>query len=50
MLLGRDKSRREAPVRSNQIITESVIADVWLGVVVTGLYTLVAMGLLLVFM
>jgi hypothetical protein len=51
MLLGRDKSRREAPVRSNQIIhPESVMADVWLGVVVTGLYTLVGMGLLLVFM
>jgi hypothetical protein len=51
MLLGRDKSRREVPVSSKQIIeSESVMADVCLGVAVTGLYTLVGMGLIIVFM
>ena len=52
MLLGRDKSRREVPVRSKQINleSESVMADVCLGVAVTGLYTQVRMGLGIVFM
>jgi len=53
MSLGRDKSRREVPVRSKQIIhfeSESVMADVYLGVTVAGLYTLVGMGLIIAFM
>jgi hypothetical protein len=52
MVLGQDKSGREVPVRSKQINlgSESVMADVCLGVAVTGLYTLVGMGLVLVFM
>jgi hypothetical protein len=39
-------------VRSKQINpeSESVIADVCLGVVVTGIYTIVGMGLIIVFM
>jgi hypothetical protein len=41
-LLGWDKSRREVPV--------SVMADVCLGITVAGLYTLVGMGLVIVFM
>jgi hypothetical protein len=50
--LGGDKSRREVPVRSKQINpeSESVMADVRLGVAVTGLYTLVGMGIVIVFM
>ncbi len=52
MSLGRDKSRRKVPVHSKQIHfkPESVMADVCLGVTVAGLYTLVGMGLVLVFM
>jgi hypothetical protein len=52
MSLGREESRREVPVRSKQINaeSESVIADVCLGVAVTGIYTLVGMGLIIVFM
>jgi len=47
-----DKSRREVPVRSKLINAESdsVIAHVCLGVAVTGIYTLVGMGLIIVFM
>jgi hypothetical protein len=46
------KASNAAPLSSTSAGTfppESVMADVWLGVVVTGLYTLVGMGLLLVF-
>ena len=52
MLLGWDKSRREVPVSSKQINlqSESVMADVCLGITVAGLYTLVGMGLVIVFM
>jgi hypothetical protein len=52
MSLGRDKSSRQVLVRSKQINpeSESVIADVCLGVVVTGIYTIVGMGLIIVFM
>jgi hypothetical protein len=52
MSLGRDKSRREVPVHSKQINpqAESVMADIYLGVTVTGLYTLVGMGLIIAFM
>jgi hypothetical protein len=51
-VVGPDKSRREVPVRSKQIkpTSASVMADVYLGVAVTGLYTLVGMGLIIVFM
>jgi hypothetical protein len=52
MSLGRDKSRREVPVHSKQINPqpESIMADIYLGVTVTGLYTLVGMGLIIAFM
>jgi hypothetical protein len=52
MSLGRDKSRREVPVHNRQINpqAESVMADIYLGVTVTGLYTLVGMGLIIAFM
>jgi hypothetical protein len=53
MLLGRDKLHREVPVRSKQMThfeSESVMSDVCLGVAITGIYTLVGMGLVLVFM
>jgi hypothetical protein len=52
MLLGWDKSRQEVPVSSKQINlqSESVMADVCLGITVAGLYTLVGMGLVIVFM
>jgi hypothetical protein len=43
---------RESAVRRKQIKfqSESVMADVCLGVTVAGLYTLVGMGLVIVFM
>jgi hypothetical protein len=49
---GDEQIRREVPVRSKQInpTSASVMADVYLGVAVTGLYTLVGMGLIIVFM
>jgi hypothetical protein len=47
MLLGWEKSRLEVPMRSKQI---KLMADVCLGVAVTSLYTLVGMGLIIVFM
>jgi hypothetical protein len=52
MSLGRDKSRREVPVHNRQINPqpEGVMADIYLGVTVTGLYTLVGMGLIIAFM
>ena len=53
MLLGRDKfASGKLQCAAKQILfeSESVIANVCLGVAVTGLYTLVGMGLLLVFM
>ena len=51
-VIGGDKSRREVPVHSKQINPqpESVMADVYLGVTVAGLYTLVGMGLIIAFM
>jgi hypothetical protein len=52
-VMGRDISRRESPVRSKQMThfeSESVMSDVCLGVAITGIYTLVGMGLVLVFM
>jgi hypothetical protein len=36
--------------RQIKLQPESVMADVWLGVTVAGLYTLVGMGLIIVFM
>jgi hypothetical protein len=50
--LGLGQSRRESAVRRKQIKfqSESVMAGVYLGVTVAGLYTLVGMGLIIVFM
>ena len=38
------------PVKQIKLQPEGVMADVCLGVTVTGVYTLVAMGLIIVFM
>jgi hypothetical protein len=38
------------PGRKIKLQPESVMADVYLGVTVAGLYTLVGMGLIIVFM
>ena len=48
---GLGQQHRESAVRRKQIKfqSESVIADVCLGVTVAGLYTLVGMGLIIVF-
>ena len=50
--LGLGQWRRESAVRGKQIKfqSESVMADVCLGVTVAGLYALVGMGLTIVFM
>jgi hypothetical protein len=37
-------------IRPSDLESEKVIADLFLGVTVTGLYTLVAMGLIIAFM
>ena len=38
------------PDRQTKIQSESVMADVYLGIAVAGLYTLVGMGLIIVFL
>ena len=38
------------PGRQIKLQSESVMADVYLGIAVAGLYTLVGMGLIIVFM
>jgi hypothetical protein len=38
------------PARPIKLLSEGVMADVRLGVTVTGLYTLVGMGLVIAFM
>ena len=38
------------PGRRIKLQSESVMADVYLGIAVAGLYTLVGMGLIIVFM
>ena len=50
--LGLGQWHRECAVDGKQIKfqSESVMADVCLGLTVTGVYTLVAMGLIIVFM
>jgi hypothetical protein len=50
--LGQDNGIGKPQMRSEQINlkSQSVMADVCLGVAVTGLYTLVGMGLIIVFM
>jgi hypothetical protein len=42
--------RSAVPDRQIKLQPESVMADVYLGVTVTGLYTLVGMGLIIAFM
>jgi hypothetical protein len=48
----RGQSHQESAVRGKQIEfqPESVMTDVYLGVTVAGLYTLVGMGLIILFM
>jgi hypothetical protein len=38
------------PDRQTEIQSESVMADVYLGITVVGLYTVVGMGLIIAFM